>query len=239
VASGKKANQQRKATPPPVRSKGSGSAGPRMSKRTLWIGIAVVAVVAGLGIGLGIGLSGGSPAATTATSTPSPSALVDFSQIQDLQTGPPPWSNGDTGLAQNLSAVHLSELTAEGTALHIHQHLDVYVNGVHVTVPAEIGIDGNQFLTEIHTHDNYGIIHVESPTLTAFHLGQFFGEWGVLLSSNCLGSYCGDLHWWVNGKPQTGDPAALTLAEHQEIVIAVGKPPAQIPSTFAFAAHGV
>ena len=121
--------------------------------------------------------------------------------------------------------------------LHIHQHLDVYVNSKKVEVPALIGIDtAGQFLTQLHTHDTTGIVHVESPTHRTFVLGEFFGEWGVKLTANCLGTYCGKLHWYVGGKKMTGNPAQLVLAAHQEIVIAVGKPPFPIPSSYKFPA---
>jgi hypothetical protein len=231
MPSGKRSKQVRKAAPPPpVRSSGAGG---QVSRRTLLIGAAVIALVA-LGIGLAVGLSGGGK-----SSASTPADLVDFSKIAGLKTGPPPWDTGSVFLNENLPIVHLTALPSEGAVIHIHQHLDVYVNGKPVTVPAQIGFYGQEFLTEIHTHDSLGIIHVESPTQRTFSLGEFFGEWGVLLSKDCLGRYCGDLHWWLDGKPQTGNPANLTLAQHQVIVIAVGKAPKNIPSTFPFAKHGV
>ena len=232
MPSGKKSKQARRVAgpPPPVRAKGAGG---QLSRRTIVIGGAVIALVA-LGVGLGIGLSGGGSKTPTTSGS-----VVDFSKLAGLQKGAQPWDNGAVYLQENLPIVHLSALTSEGSVLHIHQHLDVYVNGKPVTVPASIGIFGSEFLTEMHAHDTSGIIHVESPTQRTFRLGQFFGEWDVLLSSTCLGRYCGHLHWWVNGKPQTGDPANLALSQHAEIVIAVGKPPKHIPSTYAFAAHGV
>lgn len=233
MPSGKRARQQRKTAvpPPPVRSKGVGGGSFQLSQRTALIAIALI-VLAGLGIGLGVGLSGGSSNSAT-------TSVVDFSKLSGLQNGPPPWNNSVANLQENLQSVGLSPLTAEGTVLHIHQQLDVYVNGTHVAVPADIGVFGTEFLTEIHTHDTSGIIHVESPTQTTFRLAQLFGEWDVRLNASCLGSYCGRLHWWVNGKPQTGDTGNLALGQHQVIVIAVGKPPAQIPSTFNFTKHGV
>jgi len=73
-------------------------------------------------------------------------------------------------------------------------------------------------------------------------LGELFGEWGVRLTSTCLGSFtggCNNLRWWVNGAKRTGNPASLVLRNHQEIVISIGKPPAGVPKSFDFAAHGV
>ena len=51
-------------------------------------------------------------------------------------------------------------------ALHIPVHLDVFVDGRHVQVPMNIGInDAQGFLTSLHTHDATGIVHIESPTV--------------------------------------------------------------------------
>jgi hypothetical protein len=104
-----------------------------------------------------------------------------------------------------------------------------------VTVPPEIGIAPTEgFLTELHTHDATGIIHVESPTQATFTLGQFFCEWGVKLTANCLGRYRGPVSWWVNGQKMTGNPAQLVLKQHQQIVIATGQTPSVVPSSFDF-----
>jgi hypothetical protein len=88
----------------------------------------------------------------------------------------------------------------------------------------------------VHTHDTTGIIHVESPKLRTFRLGQLFAEWGVKLTSSCVGRYCGSVRWWVNGKARRGDPAQLALASHQEIVVATGRLPKRVPRSYAFPA---
>ena len=214
------------SAPPPVRSKGS-SAGRSdwLSGNNRWFaagGAAVIAVVV-----LAIVLASGGSAKPV---------YVDFSTMTGLQTGAPPWNNGAAELQQRLSDVKLDPLSQEALAFHIHQHLDVYVNGKHVTVPALIGIYDNSFITEMHTHTPDGVLHVESPKNRPYTLGQFFGEWSVRLTASCLGRYCGDLHWWVNGKRQTGNPAHLVVSAHQEIVIAAGKPPVHIPASYKFPA---
>jgi hypothetical protein len=163
------------------------------------------------------------------------SASIDWSKLGPLQGGKPPWRNNSNTLPRRLHALGLHALPQEGLALHIHQHLDLYVGGRRVTVPAAIGIDiPQQFITEVHTHDTSGVIHVESPNVRKFTLGQFFGEWGVKLTSRCVGRYCGSVHWWLNGRAMHGDPASLVLREHEEIVIAAGPPPFQVPRSYAF-----
>ena len=76
------------------------------------------------------------------------------------------------------------------------------MNGKKEPVPSQIGIYDGQFLTELHTHDASGIMHVESPTKRTFDLAQFFGVWGVRLTPSCVGGYCKELTPWrlyVNG----------------------------------------
>ncbi len=149
---------------------------------------------------------------------------------------PWPWPPEYATIADRLAPLGLDTLGQEGAATHIHAHLDIFVNGKHVLVPQLIGINsGANYLTELHTHDARGVIHIESPEANdEFTLGQFIAEWGVFLNSRCLGAYCDGLKWYVDGKPQTGNPADLVLKSHQEIAIGAGKPPKKIPSSYKF-----
>jgi hypothetical protein len=227
MPSGKQSRKRRQTqvpAPPPVRAKGGrpAAAGAWLSGRNLWWlggGALVVAVIV-----LAIALTGGSAKPFD----------VNFAQMSGLQTDPPPWNNGVGELQDRLGQVHLDALAQEQLAFHIHMHLDIYVNGKHVTVPAGIGI--STFITEMHVHAPDGVLHVESAKNRPYTLGQLFGEWSVRLMANCLGRYCGQLHWWVNGKPQAGNPADLVVHAHQEIVIAAGTPPAHIPAGYNFPA---
>jgi hypothetical protein len=220
------------------------AAAPPRGMRFFWPLAAVVVALVIVGIALGIALTRGA-------SKPPKLALagpVSWKDLPGLQTGKPPWPNNSATLTSRLSSLGVNALSQEALAFHIHQHLDVFVDGKHVTVPIYIGIHIDQqtpsasFLTELHTHHADGIIHVESAQHLNYQLKQFFGEWGVRLTSKCLGSFkgsCDNLQWWVNGVKRTGDPANLILKNHEEIVITVGTPPAKIPSGFDFAAHGV
>jgi hypothetical protein len=146
--------------------------------------------------------------------------------LRGVLTGPAPWPANTQDLRARLDALGLPALAREGTALHIHVHLDVFVAGRRVVVPAGIGIDpAGRFISPVHTHDPTGIIHVESPTIRTFTLGEFFGVWGVRFNNRCLGGYCADggetLRVYVGGR-RIADPTGLALAEHQEIVVAFG-----------------
>src|SRR4051812_39435172 len=172
--------------------------------------------------------------ATTAAAAPDPA------ELPGAQTGPPPWNRGADQLEQRLQALGLPALPAEGTVVHIHQHLDVYIEGRHLTVPAGIGI-GETFISPLHTHDVSGVMHVESERPRTFTLGEFFGVWGVPLSSSQIGGLEAgggkQVRTWVNGKPFSGDPSGIELASHQEIVVAYGtaaQTPKPVPASFAF-----
>ena len=164
-----------------------------------------------------------------------------FNSLPGVRKTKAPWPPEYANLADRLQPLGLSQLSAEQLAFHIHQHLDIFVNGKRVPggVPQYIGINDNAYLTELHTHTADGLIHVESARKVDYTLGQFFAEWGVFLNSRCVGAYCNGLKWYVNGVRQTGNPQNLVLKDHEEIALVVGKPPKTIPKTFAWAAHGV
>ncbi len=159
-----------------------------------------------------------------------------------LQTGPPPWAVDSTNLRAHLGADGLQVLTAEGQVQHTHQHLDLFVDGAAVEVPANIGIDfATGILSPIHTHDATGIIHVESPVIREFTLGELFDVWGVRFDAHCVGGTCDGngrvLSVFRNGQPVAGDPRSLVLEAHEEIVVAIGTAaqlPSPLPSSYAF-----
>lgn len=164
--------------------------------------------------------------------------------LASIQTGPAPWGIETDSLQDRLNAIQLPVLTEEGSALHTHQHLDIFIEGNHLPIPAGIGInDGRGFISPIHTHDTTGIIHIESPDINTFTLGQFFDIWGVRFTDTCLGGYCitidKTLEIYVNGKRETSNFRDITLQQHQEIVIIYGTPaekPAEIPASYLFPA---
>jgi hypothetical protein len=146
--------------------------------------------------------------------------------LPGIQTGTEPWPPELTHLQQRLRDIHIGFLGSEQLAFHIHQHLDLYVNGNHVQVPQNIGIIGGTGLAFIHTHDTSGVIHVESPVVKTYTLGNFFDVWGVLLTNDQLGAYQNQgnekLRVFVDGKPVTGDPRNVPLKNFEEIVVAYG-----------------
>jgi hypothetical protein len=216
--------------------------------------LAVVAIALLAGCGSSGNDSSADTTTATATATSAAAASVklgpsfgSMASLPGVLTTPPPWPNDTGRLQQRLRAIGLDPLTAEGQVLHIHQHLDLFARGRHVTVPANIGIDASgRYLAALHTHDSTGIMHVESPTAASYTLGQFFGVWGVRLDARCIGGLCASgakrLRAWVDGKPVAGDPTRIILDEHQEIVLAYGttkQAPHPLPKSYDFAAVGL
>jgi hypothetical protein len=223
-----------------------GAAVPATSDRSkLWIVIAVLVLVAAGAIAAALFFalhkSGGSSSKSTTTSAGfqmqvDPSYDASENNLPGVRKIKAPWPPEFAHLDNRLAPLNLKALSSEALVYHIHQHIDILLNGKPITVPECIGIFGCYknfvYLTELHTHATDGIIHVESETKRNYTLGQFFAEWGVFLNKQCVGAYCQGYKWYVNGKAMTGNPQDLVLKPHLVIVIAIGKQPNHIRSTF-------
>lgn len=182
--------------------------------------------------------------ANTGAATTIGAPLADPSSLPGLMTGSAPWPNNIATLADRLVALGFPRLSMEGTVMHIHQHIDIFVNGQQIQVPAGIGIGPNvSFYSPIHVHDLSGVIHVESPVTATFTLGQFFDVWGLKFTNECLGGYCvseaNNLKVYVNGKLYQGDPRMIPLKEHDEYAVVYGSAtdtPSTIPNSYDFPA---
>ena len=179
-----------------------------------------------------------------AIATNRPASTPTGSAGPGLQTGAPPWSPDNVNLRARLEADGLQVLTAEGQVQHTHQHLDLFVDDQRVAIPPDIGIDRvHLILSPIHTHDASGIIHVESPIVREFTLGEFFDVWGVRFDAHCVGGTCDGngrtMSIFRNGQLVTGDPRSIVLDAHEEIVVAIGTSaqlPSPIPASYVFPA---
>ncbi len=146
---------------------------------------------------------------------------------------------------------------------HVHAHLDVFVDGEPLEVPAAIGIviddpavkefpsefgtdyggidpeEGceNPCISPLHTHAADGVLHTESALTSPNTLGQFFTVWGVTLDADCVADYCAPetaIEVVIGGEPYEGNPADIELVDQREIAIVIGRPPADVPSEFDF-----
>ena len=115
--------------------------------------------------------------------------------------------------------------------IHIHSALSMMMDNKPFSVPKNIGIDsslwrnnsldkyGMQAMPEmgmsgmapLHTHDDSGIIHVESSIDRDYTLGEFFNIWGLDLENKVVKAT-------VNGKPST-DYKSILLKDGEKITL--------------------
>jgi hypothetical protein len=180
------------------------------------------------------GASPGAPSPTTAPSSsalpamptpgpvPSGTVLASPGVVRVAAKDALPWPAPADTVAR-IRQAGLQEASTEAFTLHIHSHLTVYVNGQFVVVPALIGIDpGGAFISPLHTHASDGIVHIESPRKTDFHLTQVLTEWGV--SPDGFTAY-------INGVKQA-DVASVLLADKTEIALIYGPVPDALPKAY-------
>ncbi|MFI1577903.1 hypothetical protein [Embleya sp. NPDC020630] len=136
----------------------------------------------------------------------------------------PPWPV-PADSAQRGADVGLALDTMEGAKQHFHVHLDIFVGLERVEVAPDLGIDHNSgLLADLHTHDNSGVLHVESHDANArFVLGQLFAMWNVRFDDTHLGALTPDAthtyRTYLNGELVTGDPARIELRPHDQISV--------------------
>ena len=140
-------------------------------------------------------------------------------------TSKPPWP-APTDVAARVASAGL-DMGPMGMAEHYHPTLQVIVNGEHVVVPANIGVDpATGAMSALHTHESDGTIHIEADKAgEVFTLGQLFTEWGVKLTPMQIGGVraaAGErISVMSNGEPVAGDPRNLRLEPEQAIVLEV------------------
>src|SRR3989338_1786836 len=117
--------------------------------------------------------------------------------------------------------VALTCTTDMATQFHIHPYLQIFINGQKQEIPTNIGIKTN-CMNSLHTHDNSGKIHVESPEKRDFTLADFFAVWNKTYSRNQILDYKVDdthiMRQTVNGK-ETQDYENTVLKDEDEIII--------------------
>jgi hypothetical protein len=89
------------------------------------------------------------------------------------------WSSGAEGRKYaDLSNREVAFLctTDMATQFHIHPKLHIVIQGQEQVIPANVGITST-CMNHLHTHDDTGRLHVESPVRARFTLGDFFAVW--------------------------------------------------------------
>lgn len=92
--------------------------------------------------------------------------------------------SNDIGISSNISGITCDQ--TEHLVYHNHTKLVINNQNQSLTIPAGIGIVPNECIFWLHTHDDSGIIHVESPTKVSFSLGQFLQVWNSFDNSSFI-----------------------------------------------------
>ncbi len=111
-------------------------------------------------------------------------------------------------------------------------HLELYARRLVVPIPAGIGIappqvrDGAYVRSgacsyALRTYEPTGVFVVAGGGRTRT-LATLFDVWGQRLSTNRLGQFRGPVSAFVRGRRWQGDPGAIPLTRHTEIVLETG-----------------
>ena len=176
----------------------------------------------------------GSSGATTSTGSAAPSQ-IGFEGVP-LEQGAPLASAATSSPGTPVDGVRCN--SKEQLAYHIHAHLQVYVDGQPRSLPGGIGLvrpfaqqtayglvfGATNCYYWLHTHASDGVIHIESPDLKLYTLGDFFDEWRQPLSSDDVAGIRGKVTAFINGQRWRGSPRSLRLLPHAVIQLDVGAP---------------
>ena len=89
---------------------------------------------------------------------------------------------------------------------HDHATLRIFIDGSEVAIAANIGIDDSECdgMRGIHTHDETGKLHIETPTPMSAPVGAFFEIWGETFNENQILNQVADedseVVMYVNGE---------------------------------------
>jgi hypothetical protein len=118
-----------------------------------------------------------------------------------------------------------------GSARRYGVHLELFAGRRVVLIPPGIDIApprtragayvrGGRCSYPLRTREPTGVIEVD-PAGGTRTLGQFFAIWGRPLTHNAMAGFRGRVRAYVNGRPHRGDPRAIPLARHVQIVLEV------------------
>src|SRR5205807_1709888 len=203
-------------------------------------GLTLLVLGALLMAGCGSSSSSSHHAATSTSSTQASAGTNPNGSIGPygipLEKGPPLAQASTTAPGITVDGIQCAPV--EQLAYHIHAHVEVYVSGHPRSLPGGIGLirphanptsygpvyGATHCYYWLHTHASDGVIHVESPTLRLYTLGEFFDEWGQPLSSDQVASAKGKVTAFINDQAWTKSPRSLPLLPHAVIQLDVASP---------------
>lgn len=87
------------------------------------------------------------------------------------------WEGKDTTKLTDDELVATACIQHTNLALHIHPTLEIIIKGEKQPIPANVGVSP-ACMRVVHTHDDTGKIHIETPEVRELVLGHFFTVWG-------------------------------------------------------------
>ena len=195
-------------------------------------------------------------------------ATVSIKTLADVHPAPSPGPLGPEGipipsnatpLASNASSASGNTIdgiqcnAGERLVYHVHTHLTIFVNGSPRQIPYGIGIVPPRQVQQsatgpfvaagacfywLHTHAADGIIHIESPSVRTYSLGNFFDIWHQALGPNQVGPVKGKVTAFYNGQVYKDNPRDIPLGSHTQIQLDVGTP-LIAPEKVSFAGTGL
>ena len=93
-------------------------------------------------------------------------------------------NNNFNPIPTNISGITCDKV--EHLVYHNHTKLIIKFQNETHNIPAGIGIIPNDCIFWLHTHDDSGIIHIESPVRTEFSLDQFLKVWDIFDNSSFI-----------------------------------------------------
>jgi hypothetical protein len=106
--------------------------------------------------------------------------------------------------------------TSGGTTFAVH--IELFARRRVVIVPPGIGVGPRGCTYPLHTTAPTGVVHVSRRGVT---LGDLFRVWGRRLSPSALLSFPDRVSVFVAGRRRLGDPRAVRLTRHAQIVLEV------------------
>jgi hypothetical protein len=180
----------------------------------------------------------GSPLAqipTYAWSDPPPFDSTPITLAYGGTVGNRYWPDGDTATGGTNGQTIDGIICAAGMAqtYHVHAHIAIFKDGQSLALPSHIGIPATCNY-ETHTHDNTGIVHMETPTVKNFTLGKFFDLWGEPLTLTNVAGVQGPVVAFINDNGDVrrymGPLGDIELTSHRSITLQVGTSIPTIPT---------
>ena len=106
-------------------------------------------------------------------------------------------------------------------------HVELFARREVVIVPPSVGVGPHGCTYPLRTDAPTGVVHVARRGLT---LGDLFRVWGRRLTPSALLSFRDRVSVFVGGRRWHGEPGAVPLTKHAEIVLEVGGYVAPHPS---------